>query len=224
MVASDAASINILEWFPNDPVSGLILFILGVVGAAVIVFLTLGTSLPGINTRVSIGGLEVEIDSDKKEREQLWSDWKITKEDSLAKQLERLDSRIAINENRLDSEKKYLQRASIALYMPIGGAFATLLAADFIQALAIGAGWTGLVAMIGIKREAGEATKEKDRESSDMEMKRQELRHMISEKDKNNQKTMDELKNSNDELKRQVFDLAVRLKKQQIRHSSGGKT
>lgn len=221
-VAPNATSINILQWFPGDPVSGLIFFILGVVGAAVIVFLSLGTSLPGINTRVSISNLEVEIDSDKKERDQLWNEWKNTKDNSLQKQLELLESRITYNQNRLDSEKKYLERASIALYLPIGGAFATLLAADFIQALAIGAGWTGLIAMIGIKREEGVATKEKERESSDMNMKRQQLRDMINQKDINNQNIMKALRDSNNELKRQVFDLAVRLKKQTT-HTAGGR-
>jgi len=223
MVASNATSINVLEWFPNDPVSGLVLFILGVVGAAVVVYLSLGTSLPGLNTRVSIRNLEVEIESDKQEREQLWNEWKETKDDRLAAQVGLLDQKIEKDQNRLDGNKKRLRQASVALYMPLGGAFATLLAADFIQALTIGAGWTALISMIGIKREEAEASTEKEHESNSMDKKKQQLKDMIDEKDKKNQNILKELQESNTELKRQVFDLAVRLKKQQNKHPAGGK-
>lgn len=219
IAGTNAVSIDILKWFQaGDWASGIIFFILGALGAAIIVYLSLNTSLPGLNTSVNIRKLETEIASDKKEQEQLWKDWKKGKEESVAKQLERLDNRIEKDENRLEVEKKYLQRTSIALYIPIGAAVSTLLAADFIQAIAFGAGWTGLVSMIGITRQRGEEKVERDLDSTEVDEKNQKLEEIIKTFEKNektNQRSkenIDKLKKENQQLKNMIFSQTKKLK------------
>lgn len=70
----------------------------------------------------------------------------------------------AVNEMRDDvrSERRYQFALGAAIYLLLGAAFAALIAKDLLQALVIGAGWTGVLGSLGLKRDFAEREQVKD--------------------------------------------------------------
>ncbi|MCD4807690.1 MAG: hypothetical protein K8R13_09015 [Methanococcoides sp.] len=63
---------------------------------------------------------------------------------------------IDLEESRLCAEKRYTKNLGIILYLFIGGVIASVLANGMLEAVAVGAGWTGFLGIFAIKKNSDE--------------------------------------------------------------------
>ena len=131
---------------PPDWARGGLFFVLGLLGALVTVFTLIGGAVPG-----TAGQMKIDADSDRLER--------------MSKRLEELTAatppnapaisavEAAVNNLRDDLTSERWRQFAIAavLYATLGAFFSCLLARDILQALVIGAGWTGFIGSLGLK-------------------------------------------------------------------------
>jgi hypothetical protein len=156
---------NILAWLNQDPVgwrAGLLFFLGGLTGAAATAFGAVGGLIPGTAGKEEVDRLTRELVATTKRKETYQTEYDQVRNDPNA-----ADSKAAAfredvkreqeREERLSSTLSSAKLAQYARAMPfyllLGGAFATALAQDVVQALAIGAGWPTLWAAFQLKPE-----------------------------------------------------------------------
>ena len=141
-------------WWPNDISMGVLFALLGVVGAAIMVYLGEWDRLLGKSARI----LEIEnqIASNRKIANEIKDPGEVEKR----KQWEDM---INVDEDRLDGERKSVRTQGVILYLFIGGVMAAILANGVVEAVAFGAGWTGFIGMFGIKKDSDERKKRRDK-------------------------------------------------------------
>ena len=145
-------------WWPNDISMGVLFALLGVVGAAIMVYLGEWDKLLGKSARI----LEIE--------NQIASNRKIANEIKDPNEVgirERWEDIINRYENRLDTERRFVRNLGIILYLFIGGVIAAVLANSMVEAIAFGAGWTGFIGIFGIKKDSEERRKVRDKEDDE---------------------------------------------------------
>jgi hypothetical protein len=145
-------------WWPTDSSIGILFFVLGVVGAAITVYFGEWEKLIGKSALML--EIEGEIESKKKIAETIEN----PKEVEIR---EKWENMIARDQKRLDTERKFIRIQGIILYLIIGGVFATILANNMVEAVAFGAGWTGLIGVFGIKKDNEERKKVRDKKDED---------------------------------------------------------
>lgn len=86
-----------------------------------------------------------------------------------------------VNNLRDDLREERWRQFLIAaiFYAVLGAFFASLLAQDMLQGLLIGAGWTGYLGILGLKRDYAERASEKDNALERSEDTLQELRQLM---------------------------------------------
>ncbi|OEU54158.1 MAG: hypothetical protein BA871_10270 [Desulfuromonadales bacterium C00003096] len=145
-------------WWPNDILIGIIFFSLGIGGAMIVVYLGDWEKLMRRSVRI------VEIEEDIREKKKRANK---PKEDKTSyRETWELINR---DQDRLDRERKFNITLEITLYLLIGGVVATILADSAIEAVAFGAGWTGLIGVFGLKKDSEERAEVREEETTKQE-------------------------------------------------------
>ncbi len=135
---------NMPVWWPDNPILGLLFAILGLVGAAIMIYIGEWDRLMGKSARIN--EIEIEI----AEKRKLAS--KITEPKNVNIR-EKYEKMINEDEDRLDREKRYINKQGIILYLLVGGILAAVFANGIVAAVTIGASWTAIIGMFGIKKD-----------------------------------------------------------------------
>lgn len=159
---SQVADINILVWAKKEQIdwfTGLLLALTGLIGSLVTIYGLIGTAMPGTAGQVNINAENVRLDQLRKKQDDLWKEDPINAHAAQAIE-------VAVNNlyNNLNKERWRQFSLAAFLYAILGAFFASLLAQDVIQALLIGAGWTGYLGAFGLKREMEERGSRKDQQ------------------------------------------------------------
>lgn len=157
-------------WWPQDILFGLFLFLLGVVGASIMVYLGEWERLLGKSARIL--EIEAEIAAKRSIADQI-------KDPAEAEQRRAWEAMINEDEDRLDRERRMVRTQGVILYLFIGGVLAALLANSLLEAVAFGAGWTGFLGMFGIKKDSEERRRLRN-EEDDKEL--EEFNKTLAEK------------------------------------------
>lgn len=145
-------------WWPNDISIGVLFAFLGVAGAAIMVYLGEWDKLIAKSARI----LEIE--------DRIASNRKIANEIKDPGEVEtrrKWEDIINRDENRLDTERRFVRNLGIILYLFIGGVIAAILANSMVEAIAFGAGWTSFIGIFGIKKDSEERRKLRDKEDNE---------------------------------------------------------
>ena len=157
----DINAINIAAmpiWWPNDILIGIFFFSLGIGGAMIMVYLGDWEKLRGKSVRI------IEIEEDIKEKRKRAN--KLNDNNTDYRETWELINK---DQNRLDRERKFNITIGITLYLLIGGIVATILADSTIEAVAFGAGWTGLIGVFGLKKDSEGRAKVREEETTKQE-------------------------------------------------------
>ena len=168
---------ELARWLTADPIDwsqGAVLAALGLVGALITVFTLVGGAVPG-----TAGEPAIVAGTERLER--------------LTRRLEQLvdtqppDSpAITAVEGSVNSLRSYLSRErwrqfalAALLYAVLGAAAASLLADDIIQAIVVGAGWTGFLGLLGLRRDREERQTIRNAELSRVTARLEDLRSAV---------------------------------------------
>ena len=157
----------LLAWLflpEGDPdwTEGVVLFLLGVVGALVTTYLFLGDFLPSMGGKADYESARLDLKARLTKRDDLQAErQKIAGETPFpADRIEALDrmstdltTEISDIRDGMSSERWRLVLLGIPIYVLLGGAFATVLATSLPEALLIGFGWVAVADRLGLKRE-----------------------------------------------------------------------
>jgi Purple acid Phosphatase, N-terminal domain len=156
---------NVLAWLNQDPVgwrAGLLFFLGGLTGAAATAFGAVGGLIPGTAGKAEVDRLERELVATTKRKEAYQSDYDEVKKDpnaTIDAEKEAFDALKWAEEtqvklsNNLSKARRAQYVQALPFYLLLGGVFATALAQDVLQALAIGAGWPTLWAAFQLRPE-----------------------------------------------------------------------
>jgi len=147
-------------WWPCDIGVGIFFFILGITGAAIMVFIGGWDKLMAKSARI------IEIDEEIKLKREIANRLGEDKTDDR----EKWERMINEDEDRLDKERTFNRDTGMILYVFIGGTVATILASNMIEAVAFGAGWTAVIGIFGIKKDEekrAEAREETSKEKAE---------------------------------------------------------
>lgn len=141
-----------LEWATEGAVDwskGGLLALFGLAGALFTVFTLVGGVVPG-----TAGQAEIDADTKRLERlsqqlEKLIGDEKSRN----APQIDAINNAVSDLRSALTRERWRQFLLASVLYTLLGAFVAATLAQDLVQATAIGAGWTGIVGSLGLKRD-----------------------------------------------------------------------
>jgi hypothetical protein len=142
-------------WWPTNILLGIFFFVLGVVGASIMVYLGEWERLLGKSARIL--EIEAEIASKRSIADQI-------KDPDEAEKRRKWEEMINEDEDRLDRERRTVRSQGVILYLFIGGILAAILANSLVEAVAFGAGWTGFLGMFGIKKDSEERRKYRNEE------------------------------------------------------------
>lgn len=213
-----ATNINILSWSKKNPIdwsSGVIFALSGLIGALVTIFGLIGTAVPGTAGQVSI-----EEDCDRLRS-------LCQKQDIVLKETGNINVneadilQKAVGDLRDDISKERWRQFGIAafMYAVIGAFFAAFLAQDALQALMIGAGWTGVMGSLGLKRDYEERSSKKNNAINELQKRVDEQNKKINEQSDE----INRLKGKSSEgsvPKESEEQKAKRIKDEQIRHEA----
>lgn len=168
---------NLFTWAratPADWGRGALLAGLGLVGALVTMFGLIGGAVPG-----TAG--QARLDAEANRLKDLYGRLEeLIKAPSVeADDVEAVEK--VVNNLRDDLREERWRQFVIAavFYAVLGAFFSTLLAQDMLQALLIGAGWTGYLGILGLKRDYAERASEKDSALEKSEDALEELRQLV---------------------------------------------
>jgi phage-related protein len=135
-------------------------------GALVTIYGLIGTAMPGTSGKASLEAEEIRLESFKKKLSELWKKEEKDINIEAAKELE-----IAITNLQAYISKERWRQFGLAafLYVILGAFFAALLTESFLQALAIGAGWTAYLGVVGLRKDGEVRGSIKDREIEELE-------------------------------------------------------
>jgi hypothetical protein len=165
---ADPTRIAIFPWvtsggFEENWLEGLGLAALGVVGALVLLFAFLGEFLPSMGGKADYLARKAELDELVElrtaqfvlRRAYIRGEGTTTPEREAASAALTDDLEVAIQQKQqeLTRERNRLLALGMPMYVILGGAFAVLFAANALQALLIGFGWTAVAERLGLRRE-----------------------------------------------------------------------
>lgn len=143
--------VTVFSWAASDPPDwkqGGFYLLLGAFGALVTVYSLIGAALPGTAGQVKIDIHTIHLENMSEQLKKLV--------DTSPHDTEAINAvGKVVNDLRDDLWKERWRQFGIAamLYVFLGAFFSVLLAQDMLQALVIGAGWTGLTGTLGLKKD-----------------------------------------------------------------------
>jgi hypothetical protein len=148
------------RWLTADPPDyghGAVLAVAGLVGALITTFFLVGGAVPGTAGQAKIDAETQQLEALARRLHELIASTPI--EPSAVEAVER-----TVNNLRDDLRAETWRQFLIAscLYAVLGAAIAALLGDDLLTALVIGAGWTGFLGSLGLKRDYAERKAIKD--------------------------------------------------------------
>jgi len=146
---------SVATWFPNgNYLLGATLALFGAVGAIFTAFTLIGGVVPGTAGKA-------QLDKDRELLDRLTASMETSLKSGAAGAS---DLRQAVNDLRDDynTERNRQYFLGALLYIFLGAFFSALLARDILQALAFGAGWTGIIGSLGLKTDFTQRKDEKD--------------------------------------------------------------
>jgi hypothetical protein len=174
---ADPTRIDVFPWatsggFDDNWVQGLGFALLGLIGALVTVYLFLGEFLPSMGGKAEYEEGKVELEELVKQRNaqlELREGYAAGKGKATDAQLRAaetltgsLDTAISQKESSLTQERRRLVAIGMPIYLVLGGAFAVLFAANILQALLIGFGWTAIADRLGLNKELAVRSAKRD--------------------------------------------------------------
>jgi hypothetical protein len=163
-----------IDWF-----SGIALALTGLIGALVTIFFLIGGVVPGTAGQVDIDYDSEQVKEYKEKLKKLWD--KESLDDAELRRASELKTIVNDFDSRLDKERRRQFSLAATLYAVIGAFFAAFLAHDVLQALIIGAGWTGYLGALGLKSDAAERGARKNDKIDDLLNKLKEKEKVIGE-------------------------------------------
>jgi hypothetical protein len=155
MVVNITSTLEMPIWWPDNISVGFFFFLLGVTGAGIIVYLGSWDKLMGNTARIL--DLQTQIESIRE----------LLKETNDDGDKDRMWQEILRKENELNKEKWFFRYLGIIIYLFVGGMIASILANSMLEAVAFGAGWTGLIGVFGISKDVEGRMKRRDEDDSD---------------------------------------------------------
>ncbi|HIH44398.1 MAG TPA: hypothetical protein HA257_04780 [Candidatus Methanoperedenaceae archaeon] len=151
---------NLFAWASGpspDWKLGALFSVLGVIGALVTIFGLIGGAVPGTAGQAKIDANNKQLEKWTGELERM-----ITAPDKDPEVIKAVES--TVNNLRDDIRAEMWRQFALAafIYAILGGFFAALLARDMLQALVVGAGWTGFLGSLGLKSDFKERKAIKD--------------------------------------------------------------
>jgi hypothetical protein len=150
-----------LSWATGDKVDwskGGLLALFGLAGALFTVFTLVGGVVPG-----TAGQATVEADTKRLEVWTLQLEKQITRSGGCeAPCLEAINNSVSALRSAVTRERWRQFLLASVLYVLLGAFVAAALTQDLVQAAAIGAGWTGIVGSLGLKRDYSKRSDTKD--------------------------------------------------------------
>ena len=130
---------------------------LGLVGALVTIFGLIGGAVPG-----TAGQAKIDADTERLERLSDRLEELIVNGPPDAASVVAVENAVNNFRDDLRSERWRQFWIAVSLYAVLGAFFSALLAKDLLQALVIGAGWTGILGSLGLKKDYAERKAPKD--------------------------------------------------------------
>ncbi|MEZ4553638.1 MAG: hypothetical protein R3B59_06990 [Dehalococcoidia bacterium] len=152
--------------FSNNYLRGLVLYLLGTVGALIAVYSTLGDFLPSMG-RGAYDLQKAEADEHRRTRDALLEARRAyveRKEDPPADLAALSDDFVALvtrEDQALARQRSRLIAMAVPLYVLLGGFVAAAIASSLTLALAVGFGWTAVLDRIGLGRELAKTAPER---------------------------------------------------------------
>lgn len=202
----DPTRIAIFPWvtsggFDENWLQGLLFAALGLVGAAVLLFFSLGEFLPAMGGKAEYVARRAELDELVKQRDTQYTlreayvrgEGSTTPEqaEAAAALAGDLESSIQHEQRELTHERNRLFGIGMAMYAVVGAAFAVLFAANELQALLIGFGWTAVAERFGLKREVEERGAERGDAIEELRKDAQRSADQAVKSEKRAEKTME---------------------------------
>lgn len=157
--ASSMAVSSMPVWWPDNSLVGILFFILGICGAAIMVYIGEWDKLMAKSARI------IEIENEIEKKREISDKITDSKEVDTRKKYEDM---INEDEDRMDRERRDTRITGIILFMFIGGVLAAILANSMVEAVGFGAGWTGLIGIFGIKKDNELRKESRDTETQNL--------------------------------------------------------
>ena len=142
---------------PPDWRRGALFAGLGFVGALVTIFGLIGGAVPG-----TAGQAKIDADTERLDRMSQRLEELIGASPSDPAAITAVENTVNNLRDDLRAERWRQFGIATALYAVLGAFFSLLLAQDILQALVIGAGWTGFLGSLGLKKDYAERKATKD--------------------------------------------------------------
>lgn len=149
--------------FSGNYLRGLVLFLLGTVGALIAVYSTLGDFLPSMG-RGAYDLQKAEVDEQRRARDEVlrqrkaYADRGEAPPPDLAELSDDYIALVAQGDQSLGRLRWRLIGMAVPLYVLLGGFVAAAIATSLTLALAVGFGWTAVLDRIGLGRELAKTT------------------------------------------------------------------
>lgn len=151
---------NLFAWATATPPEwgrGVLFALLGLIGSLVTIFGLIGGAVPGTS-----GQAKIDADNERLERLSVRQEEIINSIPLDTVAMAEIEKTVNNLRDDLRAERWRQFKIAAVLYAVLGAFFATLLARDILQAIVIGAGWTGFLGTLGLKRDYAERKTLKD--------------------------------------------------------------
>jgi len=202
-------NVSVLIWAKKNPIdwfSGVLFALTGLIGSLVTLFAFVGGAVPGTMGQVNIIAETDRLKTLCKKQDDL-----LNKDGFKTGEAHEIEATVGNLRDSLYKEKWHQFGFAFFLYALIGAFFATFIAQDALQALLIGAGWTGYLGAVGLKSESKESGSRKNDAIDDLIKQTRERDNHIEKLEDN----LDELLNENRMRDKYIKELEAKLPKQE---------
>ncbi len=169
---------NVADWLVGqesiDWALGGVLFGFGFIGALVTIFSLVGGAVPGVAGQAAIDAGLARLDALSHRLDEL-----IERNPPDAEQITAVEGSVDSLRTYLGKERWRQFLVGATLYALLGGIVSALIAQDILQALVIGAGWTGFLGTLGLRKDRDVRAHDRDREIRSAEGQLQAMENKV---------------------------------------------